>query len=436
MPKVAFYTLGCKVNQYESAAMAELFENRGYTIVDFDREADVYIINTCSVTNESARKSRQIIRKAIRNHPSAKIAVIGCYAQTNADEILKIPGVSVILGTKDRQKIVDLVQQSDKTEAPLVDIENVMKEEAFEEIALKGHRQKTRAFLKIEDGCNMFCSYCIIPYARGPVRSRQLSNILNEAENLSKDGFKEIVLTGIHLGLYGTDLESKTSLLDVISEISKIQGIERIRLSSIEVIELTDEFLLGLSKIDKFCHHFHVPLQSGCDSVLQRMNRRYTTKEFAERVKHVRELMPDTSITTDVIVGFPGETDEEFEQTKNFIEVIDFSKLHVFPFSPHKGTPAAAMANQVEKDIKSARCRELLIFSEKLERKFRDKFLNSLQKVLFEDKTSNGLYEGFTENYIKVVAPSVSNADLHNKIANVTLKRNLNNCVYGEITKP
>lgn len=436
MPKVAFYTLGCKVNQYESAAMAELFENRGYTIVDFDSEADVYIINTCNVTNESARKSRQIIRKAIRSNPTAKVAVVGCYAQTNADEILKIPGVSVILGTKDRQKIVDLLQQSDKTEAPVVDIKNVMKEETFEEIAVKGHRQKTRAFLKIEDGCNMFCSYCIIPYARGPVRSRMLNNILNEAENLAKDGFKEIVLTGIHLGLYGTDLKDKTSLLDVISEIAKIQGIERIRLSSIEIIELTDEFLLGLSKIDKFCHHFHVPLQSGCDSVLQRMNRRYTTAEFAERVRRIRELLSDASITTDVIVGFPGETDEEFEQTKNFIKAIDFSKLHVFPFSPRKGTPAAAMTNQVEKDIKSTRCHELLKLSEKLEGNFRNKFLNSSQKVLFEDKTSNGLYEGFTENYIKVVAPSTSNADLHNKIACVKLIKNLNDCVYGEIAEP
>lgn len=436
MPKAAFYTLGCKVNQYESAAMAELFENRGYTIVDFDSEADVYIINTCNVTNESARKSRQIIRKAIRSNPAAKIAVVGCYAQTNADEILKIPGVSVILGTKDRQKIVDLLQESDKTDAPVVDIKNVMKEESFEEIALKGHRQKTRAFLKIEDGCNMFCSYCIIPYARGPVRSRILNNILNEAENLANDGFKEIVLTGIHLGLYGTDIESKTTLLDVISEIAKIQGIERIRLSSIEVIELTDEFLLGLSKIDKFCHHFHVPLQSGCDSVLQRMNRRYTTIEFAERVHQIRKLMPDTSVTTDVIVGFPGETDEEFEQTKNFIKAIDFSKLHVFPFSPRKGTPAAAMTNQVEKDIKSTRCHELLKLSEKLEQNFRNKFLNSSQKVLFENKTSNGLYEGFTENYIKVVAPSTLNTDLRNKIACVKLKRNLNDCVYGEIIEP
>lgn len=436
MPKAAFYTLGCKVNQYESAAMAELFENRGYTIVDFDSEADVYIINTCNVTNESARKSRQIIRKAIRSNPAAKIAVVGCYAQTNADEILKIPGVSVILGTKDRQKIVDLLQESDKTDAPVVDIKNVMKDEAFEEIALKGHRQKTRAFLKIEDGCNMFCSYCIIPYTRGPVRSRILNNILNEAENLANEGFKEIVLTGIHLGLYGTDLESKTTLLDVISEIAKIQGIDRIRLSSIEVIELNDEFLLGLSKIDKFCHHFHVPLQSGCDSVLQRMNRRYTTIEFAERVHQIRKLMPDASVTTDVIVGFPGETDEEFEQTKNFIKVINFSKLHVFPFSPRKGTPAAAMTNQVEKDVKSTRCHELLKLSEKLEQNFRNKFLNSSQKVLFEDKTSNGLYEGFTENYIKVAAPSTLNTDLRNKIACVKLKRNLNDCVYGEITEP
>lgn len=434
MPKVAFYTLGCKVNQYESAAMAELFTKRGYEVVGFNTQADVYVINTCDVTNESGRKSRQIIRKAIRKNPSAKVAVVGCYAQLETAEVLSIPGVSVVVGTKDRHRIVDLVEETKKSNEPVVVVGNIMKQRTFEEIAFKGHRQKTRAFLKIQEGCNMFCSYCIIPYARGPIRSRTIDSILAETENLSRDGFKEIVLTGIHLGLYGYDFRDKHNhLLDVISRISQIEGIERIRLSSIEALELTDEFLNGLFKIRSFCRHFHIPLQSGCDTVLRRMNRRYTTDSFRNRINYIREIMPDVSITTDIIVGFPGETDEEFSETENFIREMGFSKLHVFPFSPRRGTLAANMPNQIKKNVKTDRSHKLILLSEKLERNFRERFINTTKEVLFEDKKHYNIYEGLTENYIKVEVESPG--DLHNKIIPVRLRKNLANHIFGEIKK-
>jgi len=434
MPKVAFYTLGCKVNQYESAAMAELFEKRGYDIVDFNSNADVYVINTCDVTNESGRKSRQIIRKAIRKNPAAKVAVVGCYAQLEPDKVSKLPGVSVVIGTKDRHKIVDLVEKAKACDEQVVEIGNIMQERAFEEIAFKGHRQKTRAFLKIQEGCNMFCSYCIIPYARGPIRSRPIESILKEAKSLAEDGFKEIVLTGIHLGLYGFDFkEKKNHLLDVILRISQIEGVERIRLSSIEALELTDEFLEGLLKIKNFCHHFHIPLQSGCDTILGRMNRRYTTDDFRNRVSRIKGMMPDVSITTDVIVGFPGETEDEFKETESFIQEMEFSKLHVFPFSPRRGTVAAGMPDQIDKNVKVERSHRLIELSKKLERNFRDKFINTTMDVLFEDKKNGGKYEGLTENYIKVIVESEE--ELHNQIKKVKLENNMDDFIFGKINE-
>lgn len=434
MPKVAFYTLGCKVNQYESAAMAELFEKKGYEIVDFDDEADVYVINTCDVTNESGRKSRQIIRKATRKNPKAKVAVVGCYAQLEPDQVSKLPGVSVVIGTKDRHKIVELVEKAQECDEQVVAVGDIMKERAFEEIAFKGHRTKTRAFLKIQEGCNMFCSYCIIPYARGPVRSRAVESIIAEAKRLAEDGFKEIVLTGIHLGLYGFDFKEKRNhLLEVISKISQVEGIERIRLSSIEALELTEEFLDGLLKIENFCHHFHIPLQSGCDTVLKRMNRRYTTSDFRNKINYIRDIMPDVSITTDVIVGFPGETEEEFQETESFIKEIEFSKLHVFPFSPRRGTVAADMPNQVEKSVKADRSHRLIQLSQKLEKSFREKFMNTTQNVLFEEKKGHNKYEGLTENYIRVLVESEEN--LHNQIAQVKLLKNMDDAIFGKIEK-
>ncbi|MCR4429843.1 MAG: tRNA (N(6)-L-threonylcarbamoyladenosine(37)-C(2))-methylthiotransferase MtaB [Tepidanaerobacteraceae bacterium] len=432
MPKVAFYTLGCKVNQYESDAMAELFKERGYEVVDFENRADVYVINTCDVTNESARKSRQMIRKASRINPQARVAVVGCYAQLKADEISRIKGVDVVIGTKDRRRIVDLVEDAVKKHQQIVRVDDIMSERTFEEIAFKGLRQKTRAFLKIQEGCNMFCSYCIIPYARGPVRSRPLESVIKEAKELASEGFKEIVLTGIHLGFYGHDFGEKNNLLlEAVRRISDIEGIERIRLSSIEALELTDEFVDGLTVLKKFCHHFHIPLQSGCDSVLERMNRRYTTAQFSERIEYIRIKMPDVSITTDVIVGFPGETREEFDITFDFIQQTGFSRLHVFPFSPREGTPAANMPNPVKKSVKEERSRRLIDLSQKMEKNFRQKFLGKTAEVLFEEKTDINTYEGLTGNYMKVVASSGEN--LHNKLVMVILKDNTSDHLIGEM---
>ncbi|WP_041423861.1 tRNA (N(6)-L-threonylcarbamoyladenosine(37)-C(2))-methylthiotransferase MtaB [Thermosediminibacter oceani] len=434
MPKkVAFYTLGCKVNQYESDAMAELFKNRGYELVGFDDVADVYVINTCTVTNEGARKSRQIIRKAARRNPEATIAVVGCYAQLEAEEVSRIPGVDVVVGTKDRHKIVDLVEQAGKNNEKIIEVEDIMQTRNFEEIAFRGHRQRTRAFLKIQEGCNMFCSYCIIPYVRGPVRSRTLESIIREAENLAGDGFKEIVLTGIHLGLYGADFKGGPTLYDVIERLSRIEGIKRIRLSSIEAMELSDDLIKKLASLDNFCHHFHIPLQSGSDRILKLMNRRYTTAEFEERLRFIRDIMPDVGITTDVIVGFPGETDEDFEITRKFIERAAFSRLHVFKFSPRKGTPAAEMPDQIPGPVKESRSRELIRLSRRLERDFRDGLTGKVLDVLFEERDNRGLYHGLTDNYIRVAV--WSDQDLHNRLLPVRLIENRDEYIFGEIKK-
>ncbi|TYP54980.1 tRNA (N(6)-L-threonylcarbamoyladenosine(37)-C(2))-methylthiotransferase MtaB [Thermosediminibacter litoriperuensis] len=433
MPKVAFYTLGCKVNQYESDAMAELFKKRGYELVDFDDVADVYVINTCTVTNEGARKSRQIIRQAIRKNPEAKVAVVGCYAQLEAEEVSCIPGVDVVVGTKDRHKIVDLVEQAGKNDGKIIEVEDIMHTKNFEEIAFRGHRQRTRAFLKIQEGCNMFCSYCIIPYVRGPVRSRTLEGIIREAENLAGDGFQEIVLTGIHLGLYGADFKGGPTLYDVIERLSRIEGVKRIRLSSIEAMELNNDFIKKLASIDSFCHHFHIPLQSGSDRILKLMNRRYTTAEFEERLQFIRDVMPNVGITTDVIVGFPGETDEDFEMTRELIKRSGFSRLHVFKFSPRKGTPAAEMPEQVPAAVKELRSRELIKLSRRLEWNFREGFTGRVMDVLFEERDSRGLYHGLTGNYIRVAVRS--DLDLRNLLLPVRLVENRDEYILGETKK-
>lgn len=429
--KVAFHTLGCKVNQYETSAMAELFSNRGYKIVDFDSIADIYVINTCNVTNQSARKSRQWTRKAIRRNPSAKIVVVGCYSQVEPAEVSQIPGVDVILGTKNRHKIVDIVEEHFKKNKTSVLVEDIMKEKEFEDIAFEGLRHRTRAFLKIQEGCNAFCSYCIIPYARGPVRSRTLESIMREAENLARDGFKEIVLTGIHLGLYGEDFNYTTELFDVISEIAKIDEIKRLRLSSIEVNELNDDFIRGVSEIDKFCPHFHIPLQSGCDRILRLMNRHYDSETFLERVEFIKRVIPGVSITTDVIVGFPGETKKDFYDTFNFIKRVGFSRLHVFPFSPRKGTKAYNMPQQIHGDIKTKRSDALIDLSTELEKNYQERFLTKTVNVLFEEQVEREIFEGLTSNYIKVRVRSYKN--LHNEILPVTLIKSCGDYMLGKI---
>jgi threonylcarbamoyladenosine tRNA methylthiotransferase MtaB len=432
MGKVAFYTLGCKVNQYETEAMTELFEKNGYDLVESEEVADVYVINTCTVTNLGDRKSRQFIRRCKRKNPDSIVAVVGCYSQTAPDEVSKIEEVDVILGTSDRNKIVEYVKKKEKQKEKINVVTDIMEIKDFEEMTIHNIKGKTRAFLKIQEGCNQYCSYCIIPYARGPIRSRKLEDIIKEVKRLVENGFDEVVLTGIHVASYGKDLEEGT-LLDVIKEVNKIEGLKRIRLSSIEPTIMTKEFVKTLSELDKVCEHFHLSLQSGCDETLKRMNRKYTTKEYREVVDRIIGYMPKVSITTDIIVGFPGETDEEFEKTIKFVKDIKFSQIHVFKYSPRKGTPAAKFENQVDGIIKNKRSEELISIVEKLTKEYNNKFIGQNKHVLFETKSAEeeGYYEGLTENYIKVLCKS--NEDISGKVLNTKLEKIHNEIVFGSI---
>lgn len=408
MKKVAFYTLGCKVNQYETEAMLEIFEKNGYTGVDSEEYADVYVINTCTVTHMSDRKSRQYIRRVKKKNPKSIIAVVGCYSQVSPEEILDIEDVNLVMGTHDRKTIVEKVESID-CESKISTVDDIMKVKEFEEIEIVETNGRNRAFIKIQDGCDRYCTYCIIPYARGRVRSRDLDGIINEVSNLAKNGFKEVVLTGIHVASYGKDLKDGSSILTVIKEIAKIEGIERIRLSSMEPILFTDEFVDEICKIDKLVPHYHLSLQSGSDETLKRMNRRYTSEEYKQIVDTLRERIPDVAITTDVIVGFPGETNEEFSETLKFLKEIKLMHTHVFKYSPRKGTPAAKMDNQVDPQIKNMRSAALLGLCTKNFKEFASNYLGKTMRVLFEDKNSDGVYEGLTDNYIRVKAKSDKN---------------------------
>ncbi|WFD11582.1 tRNA (N(6)-L-threonylcarbamoyladenosine(37)-C(2))-methylthiotransferase MtaB [Tepidibacter hydrothermalis] len=425
MNKVAFYTLGCKVNQYETEAMTELFKKASYEVVDHEEYADIYVINTCTVTNMSDRKSRQFIRRSKKINPNSIIAVVGCYSQVAPEEILDIEEVNVVMGTNDRNKIVEIIEGINEQDK-ISTVDDIMKVREFEEMQIKEVRGKTRAFLKIQEGCDRFCSYCIIPYARGPVRSRLLDNIASEVKDLASNGFKEIVLTGIHVASYGKDL-GDVNILDVLKEIHKIDGIERIRLSSVEPLMMTDEFIDEISSMEKICPHFHLSLQSGCDETLKRMNRKYNTEQYRNIVKNLRKKIKNVAITTDVIVGFPGETEDEFETTYKFLKEIQLSQMHVFKYSPRKGTPAATMKDQIDPKIKQIRSEKLMSLSNENNKKFMDEFLNSTVSVLFEAKLENGFYEGLTSNYIRVLAKSDDH--IEGKIVNV----NLNNTKDGFI---
>lgn len=406
MKKVAFHTLGCKVNQYETEAMEELFSRNGYEIVEEDLSADVYVINTCTVTNLSDRKSRQFIRKSKKLNPDSVVAVVGCYSQVSPDEVQEIEGVDVVIGTSERDMVVELCERASISKEKINIVRPVKTYKSFEKIRIEDIKSRTRAFLKIQDGCNQFCSYCIIPYARGPIRSREYSDIEEEALRLAEAGFKEIVLTGIHVASYGKDLK-KESLCEVISKISRIEAIERIRLSSVEPGLIDEAFMESIIESGKVCDHFHLSLQSGSDSVLKRMNRRYNTKEFRENVELIRRYMPEAGLTTDIIVGFPGETEEEFSETMSFVEEIGFSRIHVFKYSPRKGTPAATMKDQVKGEIKNKRSEQLIDLGVKLTTKFNKEFDGKMMAVLYEDGNSGkGVYEGYTTNYIRVKTPS------------------------------
>ena len=429
MKKAGFYTLGCKVNQYETEAMAELFKDSGYEIGDFNEINDIYVINTCSVTNMGDRKSRQIIRRAKKTNPDAIIAVTGCYAQTAPDEVLQIDGVNIVIGTQDRKRIVELVEELN-TKSQINHVADIMKVHEFEELNIKDYTDRTRAFIKIQEGCSQFCSYCIIPYARGPVRSRPFDEVITEVKRLVKNGFREIILVGIHVASYGKDIDG-VNLEKLIMAVDAIEGVERIRLSSIEPMTLDKSFIDNVKSSKKLCHHFHISLQSGCDETLKRMNRKYTTKQYKEIVDGLRESFDDVAITTDIMVGFPGETDEEFRKTVEFVKDVAFADAHVFQYSQRRGTPAAKRPDQIAPNIKEERSKAIIEITQKSRDEFLDRFMDKKMRVLFEQRASDGMYEGKTDNYITVHVPS--DDELNDKFRTVLLKSHKNGIVTGKI---
>lgn len=408
MAKIAFYTLGCKVNQADTASMENLFLRSGHQLVSFDGEADVYIINTCVVTNTGQRKSRQTIHRAIRKNPNALIVVTGCYPQTAAEEVKTIAGVDMIIGNQDRAQIVQLVEerlahrQTDTLDA----VHKLTASTAFEEMAAGDITDKTRAFLKIQEGCNQFCTYCIIPYARGPLRSRSLESIRTETQRLISAGFKEIVLIGIHLGCYGKENHDGPTLYDAVKTVLDVPGVQRLRLGSLESVEVEPRLLTLMQEDARFCRHLHLPLQSGCDKVLQAMHRPYTTAKFKTLLADIKTRVPDIAITTDVIAGFPGETEADFETTCKFAESCGFSKMHIFPFSARKGTPAEKFAGAVTEAVKKERADILGRIDETMHKTFLQAMVGQNAEVLFEQPAGEDYFEGLTGNYQRVFVKS------------------------------
>lgn len=407
MPSVAFYTLGCKVNFYDTEAMWQLFKNEGYEQVDFETStADVYVINTCTVTNTGDKKSRQIIRRAVRRNPEAVVAVTGCYAQTSPAEIMAIPGVDLVVGTQDRDKLMTYIGQIQSDRKPVNAVRNIMKTREFEELDVPNFADHTRAFLKIQEGCNNFCTFCIIPWSRGLSRSRQPDSVLNQARQLAASGYKEIVLTGIHTGGYGDDLDNYR-LSNLLADLTAVEGLERIRISSIEASQIDDEMIRVLNGSPKMCRHLHIPLQAGDDEILKRMRRKYTTAEFAEKIARIREAMPGVAITTDVIVGFPGETEERFENGFRFMERVGFAEMHVFPYSKRTGTPAARMEDQVPEEIKHERVHKLIELSERMQADYAKAWVGRELVVIPEGQpkglADRNLAAGYSDNYLQVL---------------------------------
>lgn len=415
MKKAALHNLGCKVNAYETEAMQQMLEQSGYDIVNFTEKADVYIINTCTVTNIADRKSRQMLHKAKKMNPEAIVVATGCYAQASKEQIEQDNCVDIIVGNNKKKDIIQILNEYENS----MDMENVIDinhTNEYEELELESSLEHTRAIIKVQDGCNQFCSYCIIPFARGRVRSRKIQNVIDEVKRLADKGFKEVVLTGIHLSSYGVDLEDET-LLSLIVAVSKIDGIERIRLGSLEPRIITEEFAKTISGISKMCPHFHLSLQSGCDDNLKRMNRRYSAKEYYEKCLLLRKYFDNPAITTDVIVGFPGETEEEFQVTKEYIKKINFYEMHVFKYSKRQGTKAAEMENQVDEQIKSARSNELIEITKKQSDEFVESQIGKELEVLIEEKTIiNGTeyYVGHSKEYVKTLL--LSDEELENKV--------------------
>ncbi|GEN33279.1 MULTISPECIES: tRNA (N(6)-L-threonylcarbamoyladenosine(37)-C(2))-methylthiotransferase MtaB [Aneurinibacillus] len=421
MPTVAFHTLGCKVNHYETEAIWQLFKQAGYEKIDFEQKADVYVINTCTVTNTGDKKSRQVIRRAIRRNPEAVVAVTGCYAQTTPHEIMAIPGVDIVVGTSGRDNLIDYVNQYVSERQPINAVANIMKAREYEELDVPEFTDRTRASLKIQEGCNNFCTFCIIPWARGLMRSRKPESVIEQANKLVAAGYKEIVLTGIHTGGYGEDLEDY-NLARLLRDLdTRVPGLKRIRISSIEASQITDEVIEVLNSSDKMCRHLHVPLQAGDDNVLKRMRRKYTTDEFRRKIEQLHEALPDVAITTDVIVGFPGETEEMFENGYRFIEEMKFAELHVFPYSKRSGTPAARMEDQVDEEVKNRRVHQLIELSNKLALAYSGKFVGDVLEVIpeepYKEAPESGLYVGHSDNYLKLIFQA--NESLVGKICKV-----------------
>lgn len=414
MKKAALHNLGCKVNAYETEAMQHLLEEAGYEIVPFTQKADVYVINTCSVTNMADRKSRQMLHKAKKNNPDSIVVAAGCYVQTSEKEVLNDLSVDIVIGNDRKHDLVRLLEEYslDSVNDTVDDINDGKHD--FEELFIDQTKEHTRAFIKVQDGCNQFCSYCIIPYARGRVRSRRFENVIAEVERLAANGFKEVVLTGIHLSSYGVDFEEAIGLLELIQAVNAVKGIERIRLGSLEPKIVTEHFASELSKLDKICPHFHLSLQSGCDATLKRMNRKYTTKEYERGCELLRKYFVHPAITTDVIAGFPGETEEEFEQTKAYLEHIHFYEMHIFKYSKRKGTRAAVMPDQIDEQIKAARSEKLIALGHDMSKEFRKFYIGKNEEALFEEKAVIGdkeYFVGYTKEYVKVAKKTDENLE-------------------------
>ncbi len=430
MKNIAFITLGCKVNQYETQAMTEITEKAGYTQVEDASKADVVVVNTCTVTGIGDKKVRQTIRKVNRNNPNAVIVATGCYAQRSAKDVSELTGVKIVIGTKNRAKIVNYIEQHLESGEKVIDVEELDKDTEYDGLFTTQKPKHTHANIKIQDGCNRFCSYCIIPYTRGPVRSRNINDILTEVKSIADNGCIEVVITGIHIASYGIDLNENIGLINVLEAIHKIDGIKRIRIGSLEPVIITPEWIERLKGLPKVCKHFHLSLQSGSDSVLKRMHRRYTTKEYFERVIMLKQAFENCSITTDIMAGFPGESDAEFEESATFMRKVAFSRTHVFPYSIRPGTLAADFPDKIDKKTRLDRASQLIKIADKLENEFVVSQIGSVQEVLFELR-ENEIVVGYTENYVRVHA--VGSNESVGRISSVNLIKADGNILFGEI---
>ena len=431
MRTAALHNLGCKVNAYETEAMRQALEENGYKIVPFNEMADIYIINTCTVTNIADRKSRQMLHRAKKLNPDSVVVAVGCYVQAAGEALKEDEAIDIIVGNNNKADIVNILEEYYKSQDNDTFVNDISKGCDYDEMKMTTLGEHTRAFIKIQDGCNQFCTYCIIPYARGRIRSRSLEDIRKEIPKLAECGYKEIVLTGIHLSSYGKDLsgeEKQIKLIDAIRAVNEIEGIERIRLGSLEPGIITDEFLEELKKIEKFCPHFHLSLQSGCDETLKRMNRHYTSEEYLEKCNMIRKYFDSPAITTDVIVGFPGETDKEFETTKRFLEKVAFSEMHIFKYSKRKGTIAANMENQIAENIKSVRSDKLIELGRELRNRYVESFIGKNRDLLIEEpiEIDGKMYmTGYTKEYVRIAVEG--DKSLVNKIVKIKINNRTKN---------